>query len=119
MATPVSQSQATIDYNQQASLWLKQLIMFTWDFSLSLWRFRNTHIHGIMKLEQAAMKKCSLQGQIIAAYSAFLINPSLVSWSQSYLFKQSSIEEKWKGTHDQMICWLDISIAVKLKLETM
>ena len=72
-----------------------------------------------MKLEQAAMEKCSLQGQIIAAYSAFLINPSLVSWSQSYLFKQSSIEEKWKGTHDQMICWLDISIAVKLKLETM
>jgi hypothetical protein len=86
--------------------WVKHLILSIWNYSISLWKFRNGLVHGTTLEEQHKKVLTTLQNQVQEEYRLFQTDPFLVSPQYQSLFLRKSLEDRLQMGRDSLASWL-------------
>jgi hypothetical protein len=91
---------------RDASLWIKKVIVAMWAYSTTLWKFRNSIVHGASKEEEKEKRLEQLHQHVCHEYSLYESDPFLISPQFASLFTKKSINDRLCMDIDSLTCWL-------------
>ncbi len=89
-----------------ATQWTKNIILKLWEYSISLWKFRNGIVHGTTAKEQAEKRLASLRAQVTEEYQLYEADPFIVSPQYNSLFLKKTLQDRLKMSQDSLSSWL-------------
>ncbi len=92
--------------NKESSNWVKRLILKVWDYSISLWKFRNGIVHGTTKQENIEKCLAELRNKVSEKYAEYAKDPFIISPKFNSLFLKKSLEDRLKMSRDSLASWL-------------
>jgi len=73
---------------------MTKLVKIVFQFSLSLWEFRNGILHGVTLIERRAKWRSLLSDRVAEAFAQYTADPTIVWQSDLYLFTTKSISAR-------------------------
>lgn len=96
-------SSATIHSLSQQ--WSTKLIMQLWQFSKTIWAYRNAVVHGQTEFSRVSKERLSMQTLVSQHYAAYQDNQHYIPRSRSFLFNRSE-DAMLALKRDAMASWL-------------
>lgn len=90
----------------ESSTWVKRMILKVWDYSISLWKFRNGIVHGTTKQENIEKCLAELRTKVSEKYAEYARDPFIISPKFNSLFLKKSLEDRLKMSRDSLSSWL-------------
>jgi hypothetical protein len=87
-----------------SSKWIRSLITAMWEYSKSLWKHRNSAVHGKASSFTESKEMKSLRLEAEAAYSGYADDPHYISHSRRWLFDKP-VESIKSLDHDSLHFW--------------
>jgi hypothetical protein len=92
--------------NIDSTAWVKQLILKVWDYSTSLWKLRNSIVHGSTIAERQEKILSDLRLRVTEEYNSYEQDPFIVSPQFNSLFRKKSLEDRLRMGCDSLSSWL-------------
>ncbi len=86
--------------------WGSTLITLQWEYTHSLWKYRNGIVYGHSTEDTKAKERRHLQEKVAAEYAEYTDDNFLISQNFRYLFTKKSLEERQAMDCDGIMCWL-------------
>jgi hypothetical protein len=90
----------------ESPIWVKRMIIKVWDYSISLWKFRNGIVHGTTKQENIEKCLAELRTKVSEKYAEYARDPFIISPKFNSLFLKKSLEDRLKMSRDSLSSWL-------------
>ena len=103
-----SSSDGQAQSQKRASTWTRKLILSIWEYSISLWKHRNTFYHGHTQQEHYQKIRQQLAAKVVQAYQ----EAGTFNISDRHIFS-TSIEERLKQPNATLQAWLDTFAAIR------
>jgi hypothetical protein len=86
--------------------WGSKLIMLLWEYTRSLWKYRNGVIYGHSQEEARNKEMQSLRREVAEEYAKYIADNFLISSQFRYLFTKKSLEERQAMDYEGIKSWL-------------
>jgi len=86
--------------------WSSLFIAALWKFSRALWTRRNEEVHGATVEEKATRQLAQLRDNITTMHNQFNEKQAIILPRHRYLFTSITLENRLKGSYDNMAAWL-------------
>ncbi len=86
--------------------WAKELVRALWEYSKTLWTYRNGVVHGATVEEEILRDREKLGQQVDDAFNQFQRDPFIVSPQFSFLFTKKSKDDRKRMDRDAISSWL-------------
>jgi hypothetical protein len=105
------------DASLHAEQWASSVIQAMWSFTRAMWKHRITIVHGDNMQAKSNLLISEIQTQVIAAFTQFKDNPSILLARHHYLFTSLTVEQRLSRLCDNIKCWLRSIKAAEISLE--
>ncbi len=90
----------------RATSWAKLVVKALWEYSISLWKFRNGEVYGHTIEEGKEKEWSNLQHRVGIEYGLYAEDPFIVSPQFATLFTRKTLQERREMDRDSLACWL-------------
>jgi hypothetical protein len=109
MSTPASPKTASASTGRAV-----KIIQILWDYTLSIWEYRNGVVHGTTIQEAKVKEMEAAQRAITLAYGEYTKDPFIIPSRLRYLFTSKSLAHRLHQDIDAMHCWIRSYTEAKL-----
>lgn len=97
--------------------WSTQIILSMWHFIRSMWKNRNTIVHGTDAQHSAEIILQELRQQVQLLYQEYHDTPHIILPRHNYLFTSRTLTQRLKYSYDHLHCWMRSVTEAKLMLQ--
>jgi hypothetical protein len=85
--------------------WASSVIYLLWQYTHSLWHYRNTIVHEGNLSDQSTFLWNRLRDMTTSYYQQFSASPSFLLPRHHYLFTDRPLDQRLLQSYDQLTCW--------------
>ncbi len=86
--------------------WTTQAVSQLWKFTISLWAYRNTVVHGATDKEIADKIRAEITTKVTSLYTEYQANHNIILPKHKYLFSSRTLEQRLWLDIGSLHCWL-------------